>query len=485
MRHIDWRRDTTPDGRAILAVAREIARAQGPTIAAAELSRLCARHFSCNQVDTALRNHGREEIPAASSTPTALEKAQGDRGGGEQSSPAGASPGAVLAGRGAPNAVEAAAAPAGAVWGDPIPANGPPTFHGPAFDPLPAEPDAILREENRELIAEVTRLRKGALTEERVRRELLRLAEAPRRVPDWLVDRSLSPEGSYGVPTLFSSDQHLGEVVDPAQIGGVNSYDLAIARRRWRHVTERAIELCFNFLARPRFDGVVAAFGGDGLSGDIHEELCATNERETLPLCLEYADLIVWTVRELKRAFGRVFVPAVIGNHPRLTHKPRAKGSAFTNLDWLAYQIASREFRGDPDVTFQIPDGTDAHWSVLGHRYAMTHGNQFRAGDSIIGPIGPVARGDQKKRARDSQVGQGYDTLLVAHFHQLRADARVIMNGSLKGYDEYAAQNNFGFEPPRQALFLTHATHWITFSMPVLAEEPAARAEPGAWAAAA
>jgi hypothetical protein len=44
---------------------------------------------------------------------------------------------------------------------------------------------------------------------------------------------------------------------------------------------------------------------------------------------------------------------------------------------------------------------------------------------------------------------------------------RVIVNGSLKGYDEYAWSGNFPFEEPRQALWLTHPKHGITISMPV------------------
>ena len=47
---------------------------------------------------------------------------------------------------------------------------------------------------------------------------------------------------------------------------------------------------------------------------------------------------------------------------------------------------------------------------------------------------------------------------------------RLIVNGSLKGYDEYAYANNFGYEPPRQALWITHPTHGITFSCAVNVE---------------
>jgi len=161
----------------------------------------------------------------------------------------------------------------------------------------------------------------------------------------------------------------------------------------------------------------------------------------------------------------------VTGNHGRNTKKPRAKGRNYSNFDWLLYQFLAKHFEQDRRVQFLIPDGTDAHWTVFGHRYCMTHGDQFRGGDGMIGALGPIIRGDHKKRSRNGQIDMGYDTLLMGHWHQLIQLQRVIVNGSLKGYDEYAAANNFGFEQPQQALWLTHAERGITFSMPVHVDE--------------
>ena len=47
---------------------------------------------------------------------------------------------------------------------------------------------------------------------------------------------------------------------------------------------------------------------------------------------------------------------------------------------------------------------------------------------------------------------------------------RMFVGGSLKGYDEYANANNFEFERPTQALWLTHGEHGITIKMPVYLE---------------
>jgi len=47
----------------------------------------------------------------------------------------------------------------------------------------------------------------------------------------------------------------------------------------------------------------------------------------------------------------------------------------------------------------------------------------------------------------------------------------LIVNGSLKGYDEYAFQGNFSYEVPAQALWITHFERGITHQMPIYLED--------------
>ena len=47
----------------------------------------------------------------------------------------------------------------------------------------------------------------------------------------------------------------------------------------------------------------------------------------------------------------------------------------------------------------------------------------------------------------------------------------LIVNGSLKGADEYSFQSNFDFELPTQALWVTHKEWGITARWPVLLEK--------------
>lgn len=296
--------------------------------------------------------------------------------------------------------------------------------------------------------------------------------------PAWTTEpvKSSSP----GVPTLFLSDLHWGEVVHPAQINHVNRYSLAIARERLRHTVETAIQLCRILDRDMRYPGIVVPLGGDMISGNIHDELQATNELNTMPTVLDLYDHLAGAIKLLADTFGNVFLPCVSGNHGRDTKKTWAKDRHHTSFDWLLYQFLAKHFTGDKRVSFYVPDGPDAYYRIYGYRYLLTHGDQFRAGDSIIGPIGPLMRGDQKKRARNQAVALDYDTMIAGHWHQYIHLTRLIVNGSLKGYDEYAYAGNFAFEAPQQALWITHARHGITYRMPVYCE-PGKKAPKSEW----
>jgi len=190
---------------------------------------------------------------------------------------------------------------------------------------------------------------------------------------------------------------------------------------------------------------------------------------------------LVTVIKNLADTFGAVFVPCVTGNHGRDTRKIWAKDRHHTSFDWLLYRFLAKHFEDDKRITFHVPDGNDAFFKIYGIRYVLSHGDMLGSGgDGLIGFLGPVLRGDHKKRSRNSQVDMEYDTLCFGHWHQYVHMNRVIGNGTLKGYDEYAWANNFSCEPPQQALWITHPRHGITFRMPVYCE-PGPKVNKTAW----
>jgi hypothetical protein len=318
-------------------------------------------------------------------------------------------------------------------------------------------------------------------TAEAIRREIFGLAARPPEPPDWIGTRG-GKSGSRGSPMAMLSDLHYGEVVDPAQVGGVNKYNAAIARKRIERFGNTTIDLCFNHMGRARaeYPGFILPFGGDMIGGDIHEELMATNERTAHQSVNDLTDILGSLIEKFASKFGRVFVPGVVGNHGRSTHKTRMKNRVFTNYDWSIYCNLERHFKKEKYIRVCPASDADFLFSVFGHRYLLTHGDSLgvKGGDGIIGALGPIMRGALKMHNSEAQIGRDFDTLLIGHWHQYITLRGLICNNSVKGYDEYARLAlRAPYSRPSQALWFSHpehgiTAHWQVYLEPILNHQP-------------
>lgn len=299
-----------------------------------------------------------------------------------------------------------------------------------------------------------------------IRKTIYGLAKANPEPPNWVL--KTKGKGLSGVPMTMWSDWHWGEVVNPAEVGGVNAFNRTIAKSRLKLLVESTIDLCFNHMTNPTFPGIVVCLGGDMITGNIHEELQDTNEGYVQQTLLELQEELITALTNLADKFGHVFVPCVIGNHGRISHRPRMKGRVFDSYEWNLYNQLERYFKNDKRFQFLIPDETDAYFTVLGHRFLLTHGDTLgvKGGDGIIGCLGPIARGAFKVGRSEAQIGRDFDTMIIGHWHTYvpRGDCvPVIVNGALKGYDEYARlAMRIPYTRPSQALWFVHEKYGIT-----------------------
>jgi hypothetical protein len=336
-----------------------------------------------------------------------------------------------------------------------------------------------LMSENAALQAQLKSISSERVTRENIRNTILELRKYDPKPPRWMIKPKKSVRIT-GVPTLFASDWQLGEVINPTEINNYNGFNLEIAERRIETMMRKTMQLLFEEVARPKYPGIVLLLGGDMVSGDsLHEDLTKTNEERVLPVVLRLVDLNVGMILELLERFEHVHVVVVPGNHGRQTHKPPSKERNVTNYDWFAGVLVERHFQTLEEegglekgrVTFQVESSPDAYYEIYGRRYCLTHGDQFRGGDGIIGPLGPVTRGRMKKQARDIVMKQPFDTLCCGHFHTLIQLRHLIVNGSLPGYSEYAYLNNMPPEEPAQALWITNEDGRISHQLPIYLEE--------------
>lgn len=278
--------------------------------------------------------------------------------------------------------------------------------------------------------------------------------------------------GHKAVVCAVLSDLHLDEVVKPEEMNGVNAFDRRIAEQRLARWTDKACSLPGEFLTGVQFQGFALFLLGDIFTGEIHEELRRTNADTMAGSIAFWLDPLAHTIRSLADTYGWVTVDVVAGNHGRnpLERRSPAKGRARDNFDTLMGWLLARDFAADSRVDFTVSESPDMTRSVYTTKYLLTHGDQFRGGSGIAGLFSPLMLGSHRKQRRQAAVGDPYDVMVMGHWHQLiTAPAQgLIVNGSLKGYDEYAFVSNFGFEPPQQALWLTTPEHGITITMPIL-----------------
>lgn len=283
--------------------------------------------------------------------------------------------------------------------------------------------------------------------------------------PKWLLQTSGKTHRAIACATL--ADPHFDEVVNPSELGGCNAYNREIAQLRLRRFFTNTVKLGRDVFAGIRMEGIVLAMMGDIVAGNIHEELAQTNAASILDTCLFWSEEIASGIEQLLSFYGQAFIPCVVGNHGRLTRKPRHKGRVRDNFDYMIYSLVARHYRDNEKVTFLIPDTSDAHFQIYSTRYCATHGDQFKGGSGIAGALSPLLLGDARKRKRSTATNKPYDYLMMGHWHQEIDAMGIICSNTMKGYDEYASDGNFAYSDPSQSFWLTDPEKGRTVRAPI------------------
>lgn len=257
------------------------------------------------------------------------------------------------------------------------------------------------------------------------------------------------------------SDLHAGEVVSHEETGGINEYSWEIMLRRHDRLREALFSYQDN---RPYPVEKLNVFAlGDMLSGNIHDELMATNEiplaEATVQLGLDGAE---W-LESLTERFPRIHVSGVVGNHPRAHKKPWAK-QGFDNADWTAYHVMATALAKNARITFDIPKANQhrilvaENWPLL-----LWHGDGVRSTMPGV-PWGGVMRRVNALRNQYASVGKPVVYFNAGHFHTPNSveGGEVTLNGSVKGPDEYSIKAFGGGRPAAQVLQTFHPRHGLT-----------------------
>jgi len=137
-----------------------------------------------------------------------------------------------------------------------------PTVRPPNLEVALAEQKMVYDLQIRDLKKQLEEAIHQNVTADYVRKHVFKLGKHQATPPKWIT-KSSPATGNPGVPTLFLSDFHYGEVVRPEAIGNLNNFNKKISKLRLKSTVETAIDLCHNHMVNPKYPGIVLALGGE------------------------------------------------------------------------------------------------------------------------------------------------------------------------------------------------------------------------------
>ncbi|MFH1547417.1 MAG: hypothetical protein ABIC57_02935 [bacterium] len=261
------------------------------------------------------------------------------------------------------------------------------------------------------------------------------------------------------------ADTHIGERVDPDQLGGLNQYNIDIFNRRlygWVKKVLRLIHLRGQYANIPI---LYVPMLGDMVSGEIHLDTIKTNIDNVMNQMVRGASMLAQALVALSEHFNLVYVPCVVGNHGRISPKPYPKDK-YVDWDFLLYQQIAAFCSNQKNIKLSIPKSFLHVFEVEGKKILMMHGDSIRMWQSIpyygisrtVAQLRQVLQLRQRLQLeRDLEELENakastedvldvfasyFDFIFLGHFHRHDeldiGTGAAFIAGCMKGGDEYS-----------------------------------------------
>lgn len=300
--------------------------------------------------------------------------------------------------------------------------------------------------------------------------ELLTLKEQTdiRRKLNGILPKSIVSKkrlNSQSVAVAVASDWHSEETVRSALVNGVNEFNWEICQSRSDNFFRHIVQLVETQRHATHIDTLVLALLGDFISGHIHDDLIESTSASPTYAIRRVKRLLLGGIDYLRPHFKEIIIPTAIGNHSRLTKKPRCSTAFLHNFEQTMYEDLADDIkaRGWKNVRFQISEGYHNYMDIYGKVIRFHHGDYIKYGGGIGGITIPVNKAiSQWDRLKTADLD------VFGHYHQFIASKKFICNGSLIGYNPFALQIKAEPEPPQQAFFLLNERYGRTITCPII-----------------
>lgn len=274
---------------------------------------------------------------------------------------------------------------------------------------------------------------------------------------------------SEAVAMAVLSDIHSEEKVDGETIYGLNDYNLEICEARVSKWTENLLKQIRKERQNIDINKLVLGLLGDNITGYIHEELKENNLLSPTEATMFIKKLLMASIKKISEDSDcdEISISCTKGNHGRTTTKKRFATAYQNSFEWMMYHDMANTFQiigGFNNIRFDIPKAELAYVKVGDRNIRFGHGDHF----NFIGGVGGVAIPLMKWLYRiNGQIKA--DMTFIGHWHQmLRPAHNCLMNGSIIGYNAYAAAMAAHAEPPMQQFILLDKKRGFTVNTPIL-----------------
>ncbi len=258
-----------------------------------------------------------------------------------------------------------------------------------------------------------------------------------------------SPEYMGGI--LDIGDVHAYEVVQARNTGGLFQYNSEIAAKRYDYTIEEAIEIArFH-----KIGSLSLVFGGDLISGAIHDDLNRHNETMVAEQAIGFSETAYEGLEKLLSAGIKLDTYWLSGNHGRTMNreKPYFKNKQQENWDWIVAKMVEAYAKNEKNLNIVIPDTVWCVFEVAKRRFLALHGDTIRFQKSMGISFYAI---EKEMRRLKTMIADGtipaHQDVISHHLHQCFAvpigDTMWYNNGALKGPDEYG---HMGLRPPEEA----------------------------------